>query len=119
MGQASTESDGMDGAAAMSDDTIDFAAAFGALAERQAPASSATMGGQSVRMLAFNGTGGWHKHDTAAETVIVWSGVFDVEYRDRIVRLQAGQCTVIAPGAEHRGVSEAGAQVVLLRAVEA
>ena len=77
------------------------------------------MGGQSVRLVAFNGAGGWHKHDTASETVIVWHGTFDVEYRDRTVRLGAGQCTVIAPGQEHRGVSESGAQIILLRGAEA
>lgn len=77
------------------------------------------MGGQSVRLVAFNGAGGWHKHDTASETVIVWRGTFDVEYHDRTVRLSAGQCTVIAPGQEHRGVSDSGAQIILLRSAEA
>ena len=100
-------------------DTIDFAAGFGALLESGKPAMNVAAGGQSVRLLAFNGVGGWHKHDTASETVIVWGGRFDVEYRDRTVSLGAGQCTVIAPGHEHRGVSQGGAQVVLLRAAEA
>ena len=100
-------------------DTIDFASLFAGLAAQPAPARSFALGGQSVRLVAFDGEGGWHQHATASETVIVWSGVFDVEYRDRVVRLGPGQCTVIAPGVEHRGVSAAGAQVVLLRAIEA
>ena len=99
-------------------DMIDFATGFSALAEGGEPAMSVAAGGQSVRLLAFNGTGGWHRHDTASETVIVWSGRFDVEYRDRTVSLGAGQCTVIAPGQEHRGVSHGGAEVVLLRAAD-
>ena len=97
-------------------DTIDFTQAFAALARDAAPESAVQMAGQSVRLLAFSGTGGWHQHDAAEETVIVWSGAFDVEYHDRTVRLQAGQCTVIARGQEHRGVSQDGAQVVLMRA---
>lgn len=105
----------MDGTA----ETIDFALAFGTLADSGATALSMAAGGQSIRLLAFNGVGGWHKHDAAAETVIVWNGQFDVEYRDRTVSLGAGQCTVIAPGQEHRGVSHGGARVVLLRAAEA
>ena len=99
-------------------ETIDFAKAF-APPPQDAPAASYVMGGQSVRLLRFDGTGSWHKHDTASETVIVWSGTFDVEYRDRTVSLRQGQCTVIAPGQEHRGVSAGGAQVVLLRTAEA
>ncbi len=100
----------------MTSDRIDFTQAFAALARDAAPESAVQMAGQSVRLLAFAGTGGWHCHDAAEETVIVWSGVFDVEYRDRTVRLQAGQCTVIGRGQQHRGVSEDGAQVVLVRA---
>ena len=99
-------------------ETIDFAAGFAALMASSTPESSMAAGGQTVRLLAFNGTGGWHKHGSAAETVIVWSGRFDVEYRDHTVSLGAGQCTVIAPGHEHRGVSVEGAQVVLLRAAD-
>ena len=97
-------------------DTIDFTQAFAALARDGAPERAAQVAGQSIRLLAFAGTGGWHRHDAAEETVIVWSGAFDVEYSDRTVRLQAGQCTVIARGQEHRGVSQGGAQVVLVRA---
>ena len=104
----------MTAATEISADTIDFACVFAGLAGAS-PEAATTIAGQTVRLVAFEGTGGWHKHDTATETVIVWSGTFEVEYRDRTVRLRAGQCTVIAPGQEHRGVSPGGAQVVLLR----
>ncbi len=99
----------------MPSDTIDFTQAFATLARDAASESAVQVAGQSIRLLAFAGAGGWHRHDAAEETVIVWSGAFDVEYRDRTVRLAAGQCTVIARGQEHRGVSEGGAQVVLVR----
>ena len=95
--------------------TIDFAAQFQALAEAREPSRTVMLSGQSVRLAAFSGTGGWHKHDTVPETVIVWSGTFDVEYRDSKVRLTAGQCTVIPPGLEHRGVSEPGANIILMQ----
>ena len=94
---------------------IDIAAHFTAL---PGPIEQ-IMGGQSVRLVPFNGTGGWHKHETASETVLVWSGTFDVEYRDRTVSLGVGQCTVIAPGQEHRGVSAGGANIMLVRKAEA
>ena len=102
----------MDSIAQTERGTIDFGASFASLASEQ----SVVMGGQTVRLVAFSGTGGWHKHDSGSETVVVWGGTFDVEYRERTVRLNAGQCTVIAPGDEHRGVSQDGAQIVLFRA---
>ena len=95
-------------------DVIDFGVLFAPGAAEPLPMAR-EMAGQSVRLLRFEGVGGWHQHETAEETVIVWSGVFDVEYRDRTLRLRAGQCTVIARGQEHRGVSQDGADVVLLR----
>ena len=58
-------------------DTIDFARAFAALARDGAAESALQVAGQSIRLLAFAGTGGWHRHDAAEETVIVWSGAFD------------------------------------------
>ena len=94
---------------------LDVTGGFAALAGQHGAESEARLAGQSVRLVAFSGTGGWHQHAAAEETVIVWSGVFDVEYRDGTVRLEAGQCTVIPCGREHRGVSASGAQVMLLR----
>ena len=46
---------------------------------------------------------------------MVWSGEFKVEYRDRTLLLTAGQCCVVPVGAEHRGTSPTGAEVVLFR----
>ncbi len=100
--------------ASASTDKIDIAAHFTGVAETL----ERVLGGQNLRLVAFNGAGGWHKHDTASETVLVWSGRFDVEFRDRTISLGAGQCTVIAPGQEHRGVSANGAQIVLVRTAE-
>lgn len=95
-------------------ETFDIAASFAALASPGAEIQ-AILAGQSLRMVQFQGTGGWHRHDTAEETVIVWSGTFDVEYRTGTVRLEKGHCTVIPRGLEHRGVSDGGAHILLLR----
>ena len=100
-------------------DLIDLKAAFDAVAGATPSESSITVGGQGMRLVAFDGVGGWHKHDTAEETVICWSGQFHVEYRDRTVVLGAGQACVIKRGAEHRGSSPQGARIVLLRQVAA
>ena len=92
---------------------LDLGTAFAELAP--GGARETELGGQSVRTARFQGTGAWHSHATASETVLVWRGRFRVEYRDGAQDLDQGQICVIPPGVEHRGVSEAGADIVLLK----
>ena len=59
--------------------------------------------------------GGTVSHDRTAETVVVWSGDFAVEFRDHVSHLARGRCCVVPLGAEHRGTSKAGAEVILFQ----
>ena len=61
--------------------------------------------------VAGGGEGRWDSHSHSAETVIVWSGDFVVEFRDHTLTLSPGQCCVVPAGAEHRGTSRNGAEV--------
>ena len=65
--------------------------------------------------VAGGGEGRWDSHSHSAETVVVWSGDFTVEFRDHALTLSAGQCCVVPAGAEHRGTSRNGAEVVLFQ----
>lgn len=98
---------------------VDFAEAFARLAAADAVEEQVTMGGIAIRMLrvAGGGAGRWDRHDHTAETAIVWSGHFSVEFRDRTVSLTAGQCCIVPASAEHRGTSITGAEVILLTQV--
>ena len=93
----------------------DFTEVFGRLAATGAREETATLGGVNVRMVRVTGggEGRWDSHDHTAETVVVWSGDFSVEFRDRTLLLSPGQCCVVPVNAEHRGTSRAGAEVVL------
>ena len=95
---------------------IDFAAAFARLAAADAIEETNTLGGMNVRMVrvAGGGPGRWDSHSHSAETAIVWSGDFSVEFRNGTVSLTAGQCCVVPVNAEHRGTSQTGAEVILL-----
>ena len=94
---------------------IDFAAVFAQLAATDAREETAPLGGMNVRMVrvAGGGEGRWDSHGHTAETVVVWSGDFSVEFRDRTVVLSGGQCCVVPVNAEHRGTSRGGAEIVL------
>jgi mannose-6-phosphate isomerase-like protein (cupin superfamily) len=101
----------------MDQSQVDFAATFADLAARNAREMTAPLGGVDVRLVRVpgGGEGRWDIHDDSTETVVVWSGEFKVEYRDRTLLLTTGQCCVVPVGAEHRGTSPTGAEVVLFR----
>ena len=99
------------------DQVADFGAVFARLAAEAKPEQTFPMGGVNVRLVrvAGGGAGRWDSHAATAETVVVWSGDFRVEFRDGTLDLEAGQCCVVPAGAEHRGTSRGGAEVVLFQ----
>lgn len=94
------------------DPVIDFGATFERLAVDGDGQHHAVLGGVDVRLVRIAGgaAGRWDRHDDTTETVVVWSGAFDVAFRDRVVSLGAGQCCVIPLGVEHQGTSPTGAR---------
>ena len=103
----------------MGDGGFDFAKEFGRLADAGEKESTRELGGVAVRLVRLAGgtEGRWDSHGHTAETAILWSGDFSVEFRDRTLHLKPGQCCVVPLGAEHRGRTKDGAEVVLLTTV--
>ena len=97
--------------------TLDFSAVFGRLARDGNTEETAQLGGVNVRLVRVKGggEGRWDHHDATTETAIVWSGDFTVEFRDHTLHLSAGQCCIVPVGAEHRGTSKAGAEIILFQ----
>ncbi len=98
---------------------VDFGAVFARLAAAGDSEETVQAGGVSVRLVrvAGGGPGRWDRHDATAETVVVWSGDFRVQFRDHSLDLVGGQCCVVPAGAEHRGTSREGGEVVLFQQV--
>ncbi len=95
----------------------DFAEVFSRLNREGCSEETMQLGGVNVRLVRVmgGGEGRWDRHDRTAETVVVWSGDFTVEFRDHTLHLSSGQCCVVPIGAEHRGTSGAGADVILFQ----
>lgn len=96
---------------------VDFSEAFGRLEKHGLTEETTRLGGVDVRLVRVQGggEGRWDLHTETAETVVVWRGDFTVEFRDRTVSLSSGQCCVVPAGAEHRGTSATGAEVILFQ----
>jgi len=99
--------------------TVDFADIFARLAQTGGSEEIAVLGGVNVRMVRVTGGGAgrWDSHSHTAETVVVWSGDFQVEFRDETLSLSPKQCCVVPMSAEHRGTSRNGAEVILFTQV--
>jgi len=59
----------------------------------------------------------WHKHDAEDELFLVLHGEFDMEFRDRVVRLREGELLIVPRGLEHRPVALREAHVLLFEPV--
>ena len=97
--------------------TVDFTEIFARLARDAQSEETTQIGGVNVRLVRVKGggEGRWDHHDKSTETAIVWSGDFTVEFRDGVLNLSKGQCCVVPTGAEHRGSSKNGAEIVLFQ----
>ncbi|HEX7615952.1 MAG TPA: cupin domain-containing protein [Thermoanaerobaculia bacterium] len=77
------------------------------------PKIVAELNGQHVKLVKFQGPFTWHKHETEDEMFLVVEGSFDMELRDRTIRLEAGEFFVVPRGIEHRPVAETEVHVLL------
>lgn len=75
------------------------------------------LNGQHVKLVRFQGEFVWHKHDVEDEMFLVLGGEFDMEFRDRTVRLREGEFLIVPKGVEHRPVAEKEARVMLFEPV--
>jgi mannose-6-phosphate isomerase-like protein (cupin superfamily) len=71
------------------------------------------LNGQYVKLVKFLGEFVWHHHDHEDELFLVLDGSFDMHFRDRIVRVAAGEFIVVPRGVEHRPVAEKEVHVLL------
>lgn len=91
---------------------------FGCFAEHWRPKIVATLNGQELKVVKFQGEFLWHQHDETDELFLAWKGHFRIEFRDRTVTLGPGELIVIPRGVEHRPVAEHEVEVLLIEAAE-
>lgn len=77
------------------------------------PAIVASLNGQHVKVVKFQGAFIWHHHVDEDEMFLVHKGEFRMEYRDRTETLRAGDFVVVPRGVEHRPVADEEVEVVL------
>jgi mannose-6-phosphate isomerase-like protein (cupin superfamily) len=59
------------------------------------------LNGQHVKLVKFQGAFVWHQHEGEDEMFLVISGEFDMQFRDRTVRVGEGEFIIVPRGIEH------------------
>jgi mannose-6-phosphate isomerase-like protein (cupin superfamily) len=85
---------------------------FSLFSEQWRPKIIAALNGQEVKIVKVKGEFPWHHHDHEDEFFMVWKGTFRVEFRDRVVTLEPGECLVVPRGIEHRTAADEEAQIL-------
>jgi mannose-6-phosphate isomerase-like protein (cupin superfamily) len=96
---------------------VDLAESFARIHDHWRPRVVGELNGQYVKLVKFRGEFVWHRHEREDELFLVVAGSFRMEFRDRTVRLSAGQFLVVPRGVEHRPVAEDEVQVLLFEPV--
>lgn len=94
---------------------VDLSTVLGSFDEAWVPRTVATLNDYDVRVVKTFGEFTWHSHPETDEFFLVLNGSLTIQLADHEdVTLGAGQLYVVPRGVQHRPVSEAGAEVVLI-----
>ena len=83
------------------------------ITEHWRPKVVADLNGQEVKLVKFQGEFPWHHHDHEDEMFLVWRGQMRLEFRDRVIVLNAGEFCVVPKGVEHRTCADLEVAVIL------
>jgi mannose-6-phosphate isomerase-like protein (cupin superfamily) len=92
---------------------ISLAEKFTLIREHWRPKVAASLNGQELKLVKFQGTFPWHHHENEDELFLVWRGRMTIEFRDHRVDLNAGELCVVPRGIEHRTMAEHEAEVLI------
>lgn len=87
---------------------------FGKFSEPWSPHIIAQLNDLHIKTVKLRGEFVWHRHADTDELFLVHKGNLTILYRDRAVKLAAGDLHVVPRGVEHKPVAEADCEVLLI-----
>lgn len=94
-------------------DKVNLEEKFSLFHDHWKPRIVGELNGQLVKLVKFLGPFVWHHHDQEDELFLVIKGCFNMEFRDRRVRLEAGEFLIVPRGVEHCPVADEEVHVLL------
>ena len=95
-------------------DKVNIADKLARFSDHFQPKIVGELNGQHVKLVKFQGEFVWHSHDAEDEMFLVLKGAFDMQFRDRTVRIGEGEFLVVPRGVEHCPVAEGEVSAVLI-----
>ena len=77
------------------------------------PAIIGELNGQHVKLVKFKGDFIWHNHECEDELFFVIRGSFDMQMRDRTIKVNEGEFLIMPRGVEHRPYAEEEVEIML------
>ncbi|MFX0202327.1 MAG: cupin domain-containing protein [Candidatus Hodarchaeota archaeon] len=74
----------------------------------------AKMNEYEFKIVKFKGEFVWHSHTDTDETFIILNGKMLMNFRDKVIELNAGEMIVIPKCVEHKPASEKGYEALLI-----
>jgi mannose-6-phosphate isomerase-like protein (cupin superfamily) len=93
---------------------VNLKAKFGQFAEHWSPKIVGEVNDCHVKLVKLQGEFVWHHHDAEDELFLVIQGSLLMRFRDKEVRVEAGEFLIVPHGVEHLPVAEEETHVLLL-----
>ncbi|GGB04600.1 cupin domain-containing protein [Agarivorans gilvus] len=93
---------------------INFKDKFSKFTEHWSPRVIAEMNNYQFKLAKVEGEFVWHDHPDTDEVFIVIEGTLNIEFRDGVVTLNAGEMFVIPKGVEHKPVATSECKIMLV-----
>ena len=93
---------------------INFKDKLDQLSDFWSPRVIAEMNDYEFKLAKIQGEFVWHNHPDTDEVFIVIDGVMNIEFRDGVIKLGAGEMFVVPSGVEHRTTAENECQILLV-----
>ena len=98
----------------MNRDAINLRDKLALFSEHWSPRVVAEMNEYQFKLATLQGEFVWHEHADTDEVFIVLDGELTLQFRDKDVRLTAGEMYVVPKGVEHRPVAASECCVMLV-----
>jgi mannose-6-phosphate isomerase-like protein (cupin superfamily) len=93
---------------------VNFAEKFAEFDERWRPKIVGSFDDYDIKLVKVEGDFVWHKHDDIDEVFIVLDGELNIDFRNGMQTLNAGEMIVVPRGIEHKPHASSECRMMLL-----
>lgn len=92
---------------------VNLAERFAKFSDHWSPKIVGAVDDYEIKLAKLDGEFMWHSHGDADELFLVIEGDLEIELRDRVIALGAGELFIVPKGVEHKPVASADCKILL------